>query len=156
MNVFISYGDRRDQITALRLQALAAVNGLTVYVPPANTRENHQTSLDAATRQRIADANVVLGIASYSLSAACHQELNTGLAMSKDMIIMASAHVRLQLEPHFGRYLVVMDPANADQSEISIVRYLKDLQTQQNVKNTLLALGTLALGLILLAPAESD
>jgi hypothetical protein len=38
MKVFISYGDVSDQVTALRLQALAAVNGLTVYVPPAHTR----------------------------------------------------------------------------------------------------------------------
>lgn len=34
MKVFISYGDIADQVTALRLQALGAVNGLTVYVPP--------------------------------------------------------------------------------------------------------------------------
>ncbi len=35
MKVFISYGDTGDQVTALRLQALGAVHGLTLYVPPA-------------------------------------------------------------------------------------------------------------------------
>ena len=45
MKVFISYGDAADQVTALRLQALGAVNGLTVYVPPAYTRHT-PTSLD--------------------------------------------------------------------------------------------------------------
>ena len=35
MKVFISYGSPADQVTALRLQALDAVKGLTVYVPPA-------------------------------------------------------------------------------------------------------------------------
>jgi hypothetical protein len=39
MKVFISYGAAADQVTALRLQALGAVNGLTVYVPPAYTRQ---------------------------------------------------------------------------------------------------------------------
>ena len=39
MKVFISYGSAADQVTALRLQALGAVNGLTVYVPPAYTRQ---------------------------------------------------------------------------------------------------------------------
>src|ERR1039457_4309990 len=34
MKVFISYGATADQVTALRLQALGAVNGLTAYVPP--------------------------------------------------------------------------------------------------------------------------
>jgi hypothetical protein len=38
MKVFISYGDTVDQVTALRLQAMGAVNGLTLYVPPAYTR----------------------------------------------------------------------------------------------------------------------
>ncbi len=40
MKVFISYGAAADQVTALRLQALGAVNGLTVYVPPAHTRQS--------------------------------------------------------------------------------------------------------------------
>ncbi len=37
MNAFISYGEAADQVTALRLQAVGTVNGLTVYVPPAYT-----------------------------------------------------------------------------------------------------------------------
>lgn len=32
MKVFISYGGVADQVTALRLRALAAVNGLSVFV----------------------------------------------------------------------------------------------------------------------------
>jgi hypothetical protein len=39
MKVFISYGDASDQVTALGLQALGAVNGLTVYVPPARAAQ---------------------------------------------------------------------------------------------------------------------
>jgi hypothetical protein len=39
MKVFISYGDASDQVTALGLQALGAVNGLTVYVPPAKASQ---------------------------------------------------------------------------------------------------------------------
>ena len=46
MKVFISYGDASDQVTALRLWALGAVNGLTVYVPPAFTRQDAPTLLD--------------------------------------------------------------------------------------------------------------
>ena len=34
----MSYGSVADQVTALRLQALGAVNGLTIYVPAAYTR----------------------------------------------------------------------------------------------------------------------
>jgi hypothetical protein len=49
MKVFISYGDAGDQVTALRLQALGAVNGLTVYVPPAHTRQGVAILLDPAS-----------------------------------------------------------------------------------------------------------
>jgi hypothetical protein len=38
MKVFISYGEAAGRVTALRLQAMGTVNGLTVYVPPAFTR----------------------------------------------------------------------------------------------------------------------
>jgi len=38
MKAFISYSTALDQILALRLQTMAAVYGMTVYVPPATTR----------------------------------------------------------------------------------------------------------------------
>jgi hypothetical protein len=86
MKVFIAYGGAADQVTALRLQALGAVNGLTVY--------------------------------------------------------------------NFGTNLVVIDPAKPDEAEIGIVRHLKTIDAQQNAKKALLALGTLALGLLIFAPAD--
>src|ERR1035437_10669979 len=61
MKVFISYGDAADQVTALRLQALGAVNGLTVYVPPAYTRQGLATLLDPEAAQKLNDAEVVFG-----------------------------------------------------------------------------------------------
>jgi hypothetical protein len=105
MKVFISYGDASDQVTALRLQALGAVNGLTVYVPPAFTRQG--TSAPA-------------------------------------------------LQLHFGSNLVVIDPDNPGAAEVDIVRYLKSVDAQQSAKTTLVALGALALGLLILAPADQS
>jgi hypothetical protein len=37
---------------------------------------------------------------------------------------------------------------------MDMVRYLKTVNAEQNVKTALLALGTLALGLLIFAPAE--
>jgi len=62
MKVFISYGNAADQVTALRLQALGAVNGLTVYVPPAHTRQIEQALLDPAVAAKLSEAEVVLGV----------------------------------------------------------------------------------------------
>ena len=62
MKVFISYGNAADQVTALRLQALGA--------------------------QKLNEAEVVLGVVGARLTEACRQELNTGLALRKNMIVM--------------------------------------------------------------------
>ena len=52
MKVLISYGSAADLVTALRLQALGAVNGLTVYVAPAYTRKASAVLLDPRVRTK--------------------------------------------------------------------------------------------------------
>jgi len=156
MKVFISYGDSSDQITALRLQALGAVNGLTVYVPPAYTRQGVPALPDPEAGQKLNEAEVVLGVVGAGLTEACRQELNTGMSLRKDMIVMAYTAFASQLQPFFGSNLVVIDPANPDGAEIGIVKHLKSADAQQNAKKALLALGTLALGLLILAPADAN
>lgn len=156
MKIFISYGSAADQVTALRLQALANVNGLTVYVPPAFTRRGSAMLFDPKTQQELNQAEVILGVVGIGLSEACRQELNTGTALAKHIIVMATPVFEPELRPYFGPNLVVIDPANPDRSEIDIVQYLKSLNATQNVKNALMALGTIALGLLIFAPATSD
>src|SRR5580704_14218649 len=109
MKVFISYGDASDQVTALRLQALGAVNGLTVYVPPAYTRQSVPAVLELETREKVNDADVILGVlGGTGLTPACTQELNAGIALQKKTIIMSDPLLALQLQPHFGSNLVVI------------------------------------------------
>lgn len=122
MKVFISYGSIADQVTALRLQALAAVNGLTVYVPPAYTRQTLPAVLEQETRQKLNEADVILGVAGgVGLTEACTQELNAGIALQRKTIIMSDPVLALQLQPYFGSNVVVIDPANPDQAEIDMV-----------------------------------
>jgi hypothetical protein len=73
MKVFISYGGADDQVTALRLQALGAVNGLTVYVPPAYTRQQVEQFLDPEASQKLRDSEVILGVIGAGLTEACRQ-----------------------------------------------------------------------------------
>jgi len=154
MNAFISYGDASDQITALRLQALGAVNGLTVYVPPADTRQNSEALSNAESQQKLRDAEVVLGVVGSGLTEACRQELNAALTLKKNMIVMTSPGLAAQLEPYFGPNIVEIDPANPGGAEMGLMGYLNNIDAQQSAKTALLALGTLTLGLLLLAPAN--
>ena len=150
MHVFISYGDSADQVTALRLQALGAVNGLTVYVPPAHTRQVPVPFLDEESAQKIEETDVILGVVAVGFSGACRQELNAGLALSKPTVVIADPHFAPVLEPMFGANLVVIDPENPDR----VVQHLKNIEATQNAAKALLALGSLALGLLILAPQE--
>jgi len=156
MKVFISYGDASDQVTALRLQALGAVNGLTVYVPPAFTRRGDPSVLDLEASQKLNEAEVILGVIGSGLTETCRQELNFGIALHKGMIVMTYPEFEPQLRPHFGSNLVVINPAQPDGAETAIVAHLKTIDAQQSAKNALLALGTLALGLLILAPTGRD
>jgi hypothetical protein len=154
MKVFISYGSIADQVTALRLQALAAVNGLTVYVPPAYTRQVLPASLEPETRLKLNEADLILGVVGAGWTEACKQEWNAGIELSKNMIVMSDPVLAPVLQTHFGSNVVVIDPANPGEAEIDMVRYLKTVNPEQNVKKALLALGTLALGLLIFAPAD--
>ena len=154
MKVFISYGSAADQVTALRLQALAAVHGLTVYVPPAYTRAASPNLLGSEVGQKLEEAELILGVVGAGLTEACRQELNTGIALRKTTIVMADPAYAPQLQPYFGPNLVVIDPANPDRAELGIVEHLKAVDAEQDAKKALLALGTLALGLLIFAPTD--
>jgi hypothetical protein len=75
------------------------------------------------------------------------------MALGKNMIVMTYPASAQELQPYFGS-LVVIDPSDPGSAEIGIVKHLKTLDAQQNAKKALLALGTLALGLLILAPAD--
>jgi len=153
MNVFISYGTLADQVTALRLQALGAVNGLTIYVPPAYTRQPSATQFDPESAQKLREADVVLGVVGAAgVSEACRQELNAGGTV-KPVIAMVEPPVPPMLQANLGPNLIVIDPANPDQTELRIVQRLKAMDTGQQAMKALIFLGTLALGLAI-APQD--
>jgi hypothetical protein len=156
MKVFISYGASPDQVTALRLQALGAAHGLTVYVPPAYTRQGFAPIYDAASQVKLAESDVVLGVLGTGLTETCRQELNTGLTLKKNMIVMASPHLAPGLGATFGSNLVLIDPQDPGAAERAIVEHLKGMHAQQSSKNALLALGLLTAGLVLLGSINSD
>jgi len=154
MRVFISYGNTADQATALRLQALGAVNGLTVYVPPAFTRQGIPSSVDSESLNALADAEVVLGVIGATFAEACRLELNTAKNLRKHLIVMASPQSAPLLQQYFPSNVVVIDPVNPEQTEREIVQHLKAVDREKNAQTALLALGTLAFGLLMFASAE--
>lgn len=149
MKVFISYGSASDQVTALRLQTLGAVNGLTIYVPPAYTRKLPYTSIDPEAVQKLKDADFVLGIVGYADSAACREELNLARALAKKIVVMTEEAAAPYFRSSFNENLVVINSTNPHQTESEIVEHLKGLDANRQANKALVTLGALALGLLI-------
>jgi hypothetical protein len=154
LHLYIAYGAVSDQTTALRLQALGAVNGLNVYVPPSYTRTNALASMDPQSESNLRAADVVLGIVTSAMSESCRQELNTAKVLGRKTIVMAEPSLASQLEPFFPGSILMINPAEPAQAELGIVQFLKKTELEQGAKTAILALGTLALGLLLFAPQD--
>lgn len=154
LKLYIAYGTGADQITALRLQALGAVNGLSVYVPPAYTRRGAAPALDQQSLANLETADVILGVITSDLSEACRSELNTGKQLGKNIVVMAAHAWARDLEPYFPGSIIAVDPANPAETESGIVQHLKKAEMEQDASKALIAIGTLALGLLLFAPQE--
>jgi hypothetical protein len=154
LKLYIAYGTAADQVIALRLQALAAVNGLSVYVPPAYTRHPAATALEPQSEAKLMDSNIILGVVTTGVSEVCRQELNTAQSLNKKPIVMADLAWAPSLQDSFPGNVVVIDPTNPAAAEQQFVQILNQAKIEQAGKIALIALGTLALGLMLFAPQE--
>lgn len=154
LKLYIAYGTAADQVVALRLQALAAVNGLSVYVPPAYTRRVDAIDLEAESHAKLIDSDVVFGVVTTGISDACRQELDTAQICSIERIILADPTPAFQLRACFPDNIIMIDPANPAMAEQEIVQVLERTKMEKASRTAMIALGTLALGLMLFAPQD--
>jgi hypothetical protein len=155
MKVFISYSTALDQIIAFRLQTMAAVYGMTVYVPPATTRQQTTSALTPEVQKELAESDVVLGVITQAPAPGAVSEMNTALTSGKLLIPIVSWTVPPEYYARFEPYFVV-DPSDPSHAEGQIVKYLLEQKQQAengagNGTGALLALSTLAVALLLFA-----
>lgn len=149
MKVFISYSTMPDQIVALRLQTLAAVYGISAYVPPAITRQIVAPQLPEDVRGKLQESDVVLVVMMHDpVTSAIAQEMHWALATGKLLIPIVSPLVSPEyyaaFVPHF-----VLNPGDPSQTEAAIVQFLTQKQQASETRTALLALATIAVGLLL-------
>ena len=82
-----------DQLVALRLQTLAAVYGLTVYVPPATTRQTIGTGLSKEVENKLRESDVILAVMMHEPAESAVSEMNWALANNKLLIPIVSPSV---------------------------------------------------------------
>ena len=148
MQVFVSYSMADDQLVALRLQTLAAVYGLTVYVPPATTRQTIEPGLSREVEDRLRESDVILAVMMHAPAQSAVSEMNWALAEGKLLIPIVSPSVALEYYAHFRPHFV-LDLADPSKTESSIIKFLAEKQQANHSTAALVALTTLALGLIL-------
>jgi hypothetical protein len=153
VNVFISYGDSADQMVALRLQALGAVHGLTIYVPPVWLRqERRAVPGDADVQEKLKHADAVLAWISSNMTAACQHETTFAASSGKSLLVLAPASVP-RVKANFPTHWVEVDPSDPSQTENRLAECVARLGAKASEKSALLALGALALGMSLLPAA---
>ena len=81
MKVFISYGKPEEQVTALRLQSLAAVSGITAYVPPVKNRLAETGKLSEPVKKKLRKSDVVFQITRYMMEDASGVEVQKAKQM---------------------------------------------------------------------------
>ncbi len=153
LRIYIAYGSAADQVTALRLQALGGVNGLTVYVPPAFTRQDPAGQLDAQSEDKLRNSDVVLGVVTSWLSTSCRNELLWADA-NKRTIILAHPTAVEALSAHFAEKIVVFDPNYPAAAETAVIAELGKPGLQKDAVTAILALATIFLGLLIFSPQE--
>ena len=153
LKLYIAYGTAVDQVIALRLQALAAVNGLSVYVPPAYTRRVTAINLEPESEAELIDSDIILGIITTGMSDACRQELNAAQSFGTKAMVIADPACASWLQNQFRGDVVVIDPANPAAAEQQIVQLLKQTEIEQAAKTALIALWHLSVGTYVICPS---
>jgi hypothetical protein len=93
-------------------------------------------------------------VVTTAISQSCWQELTAAKQLGKTAVVIAEPALAPQLEPYFPGGLGVINPADPADAEVRIVQVLKKTELEQETKVALMALGTLALGLLLFAPQD--
>jgi hypothetical protein len=155
MKAFISYSTALDQIIALRLQTMAAVYGITSYVPPATTRQADSGHLSTEVQKHLQESDVVLAIVTHNPSASALSEMNWAVSQGKLLIPIISPGVSPEYYSRFQPSFLV-NPVDPSQAEQQIVRYLAQKQQAQTANGALIALATLSVALLVLGAVSSD
>jgi hypothetical protein len=97
-------------------------------------------------------SDVVLGVLTFAVSEACRREFDYSQQAGKKLMILADPS-QGALQQSFPGAVILLEPTDPSQAEQKIVEYLRRSELQEDAQ-ALLALGTIALGLLIFAPQE--
>jgi nucleoside 2-deoxyribosyltransferase len=154
--VFLSYGtDPVEQVTAWRLQTLAAAHGIHVFVPQRN--ESHsarRNQILLEVRRQIDQCDCVLAIIASRVGPSVEAELTYAASKRKTVVPILQEGV---VQPGFLKKFrtFTFSPWNTGEVEAQVVEFLKSQKLSKDKQQAVGALVAVGLGLfLLLALAE--
>jgi hypothetical protein len=146
--VFLSYGtDADEQVTAWRLQTLAASYGMNVSVPHRN---GGGKAVANQARRNIDQSDCVLAIINGNMGPAVARELN--YALSRGKVIVPVVRQGTDIPPALrGLRLFQFSPWNTGEVEAEVVKFLHEQKYGKEKQQAIGALVAIGLGLFLLA-----
>jgi len=146
--VFISYGSDDDFVTALRVQAVAASEGLDAIVPPRATRE-----LDSVQHFHDVDVTssfVVLAIAMYGVTDQMLWELRRA-RKPEDVIILTSPELGQDFGRQYPGKTITLGSGRWAETEALISSVVDSTSLDADAKRSLLGMVLMAAGVHLMA-----
>lgn len=149
--VFLSYGaDPDEQVTAWRLQTLAAAHGIHVFVPQRD--ESHvarRNQIPLEVRRQIDQSDCVLAIVASRAGPAVEAELVYAASRGKTVVPILQEGV---VQPGFLKKFRTFrfSPWNPAEVETEVVEFLKTQKIGKDNQQAVGALVAIGLGLFLL------
>lgn len=156
LKVFLSYGaEPSEQVTAWRLQTLAAAHGVHVFVPQRNeVPPARRSQVPSEVRRQIDQSDCVLAIIASRVGTAVEAELIYAASKGKTVVPILQEGV---VQPAFLKKFrtFVFSPGNTGEVEAQVAEFLKNQKLSKDRQQALAALVAVGLGLfLLLALAE--
>jgi len=123
---------------------------MTIYVPPATTRQAGGTGLlIPEVQEHLRQSDLVLAVITHRPTPSAVSEMNSAVTLRKLLIPIVGPGVPPEYYSNFEQYFLV-DPNDPSQAEQQIVQFLAGKQQAEAARTAVLALTTLAIALLLL------
>ena len=155
--VFLSYStDPDEQVVVWRLQTLAAVHGIQVYVPYRLGRTSFRSAAKLQLSQEVTNAintaDCVMAIITSRMAPVVQQELSYALGKGKLVIPIVQAGVGDgSLLSMFPQVFLYSPAANTGEVESQVIKFLKQRKLSKEKQQAIAALVTVGLGMLLLS-----
>jgi hypothetical protein len=153
--VFVNFSSPREQVLALRLQALGSASGISVQLPQIFARQPGFELVPPQPTPTVAFAQLVIGIALNEVSQGFAVDMECARQTGRPTVVFAGPQTAGKLQQAYPNGVVVVDPNDSTTLEVHLANVINQVAAQQRDRVLLKGFALLAVGLILVASLDS-